>query len=143
MAKIKNSTFQSHAISTTQTSHSTRNTPHHIHTNPTNPQSSTAPSANQSSESPSAISIPIARSWNQPCTKPSAYKESNQPQNRFTAMSRWVFEPPCEQPWNAIGSVPALPVGSGTAELLRKGDKYRGKDSVYAIKGSASSEWRK
>lgn len=58
-------------------------------------------------------------------------------------MSRWVSEPPCEQPWNAIGSVTTLPVGSDTAEKVAKEYKDKGKDSVHATKGSASSERRK
>ena len=58
-------------------------------------------------------------------------------------MSRWIFEPQYEQPWNAIGSVPALPVGPGTAEKVAKENKDKEKDSVHATKGSGSSERRR
>ena len=58
-------------------------------------------------------------------------------------MSRWVSEPQSEQPWNAIGSVPTLPVGSDTAEKVPKENKDEGGNSVHATKGSASGERRK
>ena len=55
-------------------------------------------------------------------------------------MSRWVSEPQCKQPWNAIGGVPALPVGSGPVKDVAEEYKEKDKDSVHATNGGASSE---
>ena len=52
-------------------------------------------------------------------------------------MSSWLSEPQRERPWNAIGGVPARPVGPRTAENLQRKDNEKG--SEHATRGSASN----
>ena len=138
--QTKNFTFASHIEkSTSQGCHSTHNTPYHGQTKPPDPPSSTTPLPRLSRESSLNTFVPITRSWNQSSTNPSKDNENGQLQNRYTTMSRWLSEPQCEQPWNAIGSVPTLPVGLGTAEKVAKEKKDKKKHSACATRGSASS----
>ncbi|KAM0794309.1 hypothetical protein BDR22DRAFT_827022 [Usnea florida] len=113
--------------------------PHSIHKKPQDPPSSTAPFKHLSRKSSLTTFVPITRSWNQSSTNPSTDNAIGQLQNRYTTTSRWLSERQCEQPWNAIDSVPAMPVGLGTGEKSAKKKKNEKTHSACATRGSASS----
>ena len=136
------STFASHTKKTTQKCHPTHSTAYPTHKKSQDPPSSTAPFPHLSRKSSFATFVPISRSWDRSSTSstnPSTGNATGQLQNRYTTMSRWLSEPQCEQPWDAVGSVPALPAGSGTAENVAKEKKNEKKHSACATRGSASS----
>ena len=91
----------------------------------------------QTKKSTSDTFIPIARAWGQP--NPSSPTAKQQCHNSNTTISRWLSEPQREQPWNAVGSVPARPFGPGTGENGVEGSEDIKKDSEHATRGRTSS----
>ena len=137
--RTKKSTYTYYTKSTTQTHHSEHNATHQTYSNPPNQPSGTLPSQNPTKNFSSDMFIPISRSWGQPCTNSSTSTATQQPHNSYSTTSRWLSDPQRQQPWNAIGSVPARPFGPGAAENVARGKKDKQKDSERATRGSAFS----
>ncbi len=133
--RTKKSTYTYYTESTTQTHNATQQ----AYSNPPNQSSGTPPSLNPPKNFSSELFIPISRSWGQPCSNSSTSAAMQQPHNGYSTTSTWLSDPQRQQPWNAIGSVPARPFGPGGAENVAKAKKDKKKDSERATRGSAFS----
>ena len=137
--RTKKSAYNYYTKPTPQTHHSEHNATHQAYSNPTNQPSGTPSSLNPPKNFSSDKFIPVSRSWGQPCTNPSTSTATQQTHKSYTTTSTWLSDPQREQPWNAIGSVPARPFGPGAAENVAKEKKEKKKDSARATRGSAFS----